>query len=482
MVSKLDKLKHFWDARYRVVNIGNIGLELNIDNIHEFQYYKNDSVLDIAVLKKIIRDGDTVIDAGANIGYITAHMLGMGVKNIYSCEPVSSLYNRLKKIERQDNRLIALNFAIGDVDKEIEIFLSKTHNQGNSLNEQWLAKWPDVFGKNVKKEKIKLKTLDWFIDKKIDFMKVDIEGSEEKMFIGGEAFFNKQKPIMQIEIYDHVFENVYKIATKYYKYIKRIDVRDDGQVYLYDYDSKKGGNPPTYLLYNDKDLERLDNFNFSDDDLSEVYDYDYLGDRALKLILNRYEFDTVLDIGCGAGIQSDIFLNAGKRVTCIDYGESVYFKENSHRITTIIGDFNTYNFSEKYDCIWCCHVLEHQLNPHNFLKKINKILKEEGVLAITVPPLKHEIVGGHVSLWNAGLLLYHLVLAGFDCSEAQVLRYGYNISVVLKKKSVNVFSKITFDAGDIRAISEYLPRGLEFSDTGVDTPFNGDINRVNWTD
>ena len=60
------------------------------------------------------------------------------------------------------------------------------------------------------------------------------------------------------------------------------------------------------------------------------------------------------------------------------------------------------------------HVLEHQFDPQRFLRKIYECLNPDGVLALTVPPRKDEIVGGHVSLWNGGLLLYHLVLAHLD--------------------------------------------------------------------
>ena len=52
-----------------------------------------------------------------------------------------------------------------------------------------------------------------------------------------------------------------------------------------------------------------------------------------------------------------------------------------------------------------------------FLGKIRNVVKEGGLVGIVVPPRKPFITDGHVSLWNAGLVVYHLVLAGFDCSE-----------------------------------------------------------------
>ena len=214
----------------------------------------------------------------------------------------------------------------------------------------------------------------------------------------------------------------------------------------------------------------------------EEFTSPFFGNEAIYKMLEDYSFNTVLDIGCGAGLHSNIFKERGKIVTSLDYGGSPYFlssKERGNEI--IIDDFMAHNFkNKKYDAVWCCHVLEHQLNPNLCLKKINSILKENGVLAITVPPLKHEIVGGHLSLWNAGLLLFNLVIAGFDCSKAIVKKYGYNISIILMKKEINILSKLIFDAGDIKTIKNYLPNSINFEQKRLDITFDGDIENIGW--
>ena len=126
-----------------------------------------------------------------------------------------------------------------------------------------------------------------------------------------------------------------------------------------------------------------------------------------------------------------------------------------------------------FDGIWCSHVLEHQRNIGLFLDRIHSQLKDNGILAITVPPCKHEIVGGHVTIWNAGLLLYNLILSRFDCSDAQVLRYGYNISVVLKKRTIQL-PKLHHDAGDILRLKNFFP-------LPVKEGFDGNIMDSNWS-
>lgn len=221
---------------------------------------------------------------------------------------------------------------------------------------------------------------------------------------------------------------------------------------------------------------------FPTDQLPEKLPHEFDGffaNRALYKLLKDFAFETVLDIGSGEGKQAAVMLRHGKSVTALDYGKSPYYQWRDPAIKTVIGDFNTMEFESQYDCVWASHVLEHQPNPHAFLRKVNEVTREGGIVAISVPPLKHQIVGGHLSLWNGGMLLYHMVVAGFDCSEASILQYGYNISIIVKKREIP-FPNIVYDMGDIRAIREYLPKNIEFRPSQHDDPFDGDILKLNW--
>lgn len=183
-------------------------------------------------------------------------------------------------------------------------------------------------------------------------------------------------------------------------------------------------------------------------------------DQALEKLL-EYDFDTVIDIGSGQGEHANALRKQGKAVTTISLEPPA----------DLIADFNEVAL-EPVDCIWASHVLEHQRNPGMFLEKCFALLKNDGLLAVTVPPAKHNIVGGHVSLWNAGLLLYHLILAGFDCSQASVKSYGYNISVIVRKKQADL-PRLRFDSGDINSLKDFFP-------IKIGEGFDGQIGEVNW--
>lgn len=180
--------------------------------------------------------------------------------------------------------------------------------------------------------------------------------------------------------------------------------------------------------------------------------------EALKRLL-ELEFQTVLDVGAG-GDHARVFREYGRSVTTINLYDADY-----------VGDYLTSDLGT-FDCVWASHVLEHNPNPGLFLKKCFSDLNDDGILAVTVPPLKHEIVGGHVTLWNAGILIYQIILSGNDCSQAMVRTHGYNVSVIVRKRPIEL-PGLKMDYGDIDTLSEYFPFPAEHG-------FDGRIEGCNW--
>lgn len=197
-------------------------------------------------------------------------------------------------------------------------------------------------------------------------------------------------------------------------------------------------------------------------------------EHGLHKLISDYQFKTVLDVGSGSGEHAEVLHKYGKNATVLDFGVFLYAKEGIDESAweKIIGNFYDFNFSEKFDCIWASHVLEHQPNPSLFICRCMELVKEDGFIAITVPPLKHIIVGGHLTLWNAGLLLYQLVFNGLGCKDAAILTYNYNITIIVQNKA-RADMHLDWDCGDIKRLNPYFP---DF----VEEPFEGQIDRWNW--
>ena len=182
--------------------------------------------------------------------------------------------------------------------------------------------------------------------------------------------------------------------------------------------------------------------------------------QCLQKLLTDYDtqFVTVLDVGSGPGEHAAAFRKAGKIVTETDWSRD--------------GDYLLQHFDEPFDLVWCSHVLEHMPNVRACLLTLAQDCKPGGLLAITVPPHKQEIVGGHLSIWNAGLLAYNLAAAGIDCSTMRVKKYDYNISVIVQNNRFAV-PTLKNDCGDLETLQPYLPA---FVRNGI----SGDVDQWNW--
>jgi len=172
-------------------------------------------------------------------------------------------------------------------------------------------------------------------------------------------------------------------------------------------------------------------------------------------VFSRMGWNIALDIGSGSGEHAE-YLKAA-------FPDRHIITLDAHHPAQIRAPYLTHDFASQFDAIWCSHVLEHQEDCGAFIRKLNSDLKEGGAYAITVPPLKHDIVGGHVSLWNAGLLAYNLILGGFDLIDTHIWQYDYNISAVGVKRSFHM-PHLMSDSGDIDKLAPFFPRAWKVTE------------------
>ena len=91
--------------------------------------------------------------------------------------------------------------------------------------------------------------------------------------------------------------------------------------------------------------------------------------------------------------------------------------------------------NRQIEAIWACHCLEHMENPLAALREWRRVLRSRGLLAITVPPYKTEVVGRHVFTgWNVGQLILTLLRAGFDVTTGAYAEMGYNVFALVRRE------------------------------------------------
>ena len=162
---------------------------LSINGIHE-KILTN-------LIKKEIHSGDVVLDIGAHIGYYTlqfANLVGSTGK-VYAFEPEPKNFELLKKnvqINKHDN-VVLIQKIVSDKDGIVEFFISKFDSIGNKLFKSNEA------GSSIKIESTTLDEYFKDLKKKIDFIKMDIQGGEGKAILGMKNLLKENKNLKIVQ-------------------------------------------------------------------------------------------------------------------------------------------------------------------------------------------------------------------------------------------------------------------------------------------
>ena len=167
----------------------------------------------------------TIIDVGANEGQFVKEIRSIiPTAFIYSFEPIKSVFEKLKTNLSHDKNITFYNLGLGDSDSFLEMNVND-HSPSSSLldlEKTHLEKYPHAA--KTHKETISVKTLDSVINinniKKNLLIKVDVQGYEDKVIIGGMNTFNFAKIAIVETSYkllykdQKLFEDIYDLLVK----------------------------------------------------------------------------------------------------------------------------------------------------------------------------------------------------------------------------------------------------------------------------
>lgn len=124
----------------------------------------------------------------------------------------------------------------------------------------------------------------------------------------------------------------------------------------------------------------------------------------LKKIDHDYSDIEVADFGCGIGGLLEAFqkLYPSNKLFGYDFStEAIRIaKTNMPNASFAVCDFMEEQLNKNFDIIFCTEVLEHMLNPKEFIRNISKNIKEKGLMIFTVPDGRQDTFYGHINFWS----------------------------------------------------------------------------------
>lgn len=154
---------------------------------------------DADLMYSLIKDGDTIFDIGANIGWYSINFSKkFPLAKIYSFEPIPDTYAQLVKNVGLNNAsaIQHFNFGFSDETKTLSFYVSELTSVSSSAQNL-------TDDKNIKLIECKVKPIDDFAKDqpiKIDFIKCDVEGAELFVFKGAQETLKAHQPIVFTEM------------------------------------------------------------------------------------------------------------------------------------------------------------------------------------------------------------------------------------------------------------------------------------------
>jgi FkbM family methyltransferase len=158
------------------------GNVMEYEELHEFSVIFEEILLEEEYYFETKEEVPVIIDGGANIGMAIFYFKVLYPKaKVIAFEPVQELCEIINRnIERnQWQDVTVFPYALSDRNEKTTFFLTESSLAG-SLTERCFEGAVD---KNIKKISVQCDTLGKYIENKVDYLKLDIEGSETKVII-----------------------------------------------------------------------------------------------------------------------------------------------------------------------------------------------------------------------------------------------------------------------------------------------------------
>lgn len=160
-------------------------------------------IADLQETRGYIHPGSVIIDAGANIGNHSVYYARIcKAARVFSFEPQEEIYNILKtniELNGINDIVTPYKYALGEHNTRASVDFRDDHKITSRVAQ---TNHGGTYLKEAEDGNFEMRTLDeLFLNSldKLDYIKMDIQGFEEKAVKGGRELIKKFKPIIQLE-------------------------------------------------------------------------------------------------------------------------------------------------------------------------------------------------------------------------------------------------------------------------------------------
>lgn len=149
-------------------------------------------------LKRILKDPQIIVDAGANVGEVSVELNKLFPKaRIHAFEPIKKTFSQLANNTKNRTNIICVNEGLGSKDESVTIVLNIEH----TINSLKAVPHDDHI---IGNEKISIRRLDKYLKDQninhIDILKIDVEGFEFEVLEGSSSLIENNIHCILLEV------------------------------------------------------------------------------------------------------------------------------------------------------------------------------------------------------------------------------------------------------------------------------------------
>jgi FkbM family methyltransferase len=182
------------------------------------------NLFETGIVQSLVTKDDVVLDIGANVGYFTI-LLASLAKHVHAFEPEPNNFKQLEQNTQHLDNVTNYQIALSNHTGFSTLYTCPTDNGMNRLyDSQWCKGGNEIV---VGTTTIDTLSIIFLRNKKIKFIKMDVEGLEYKVLQGMRQLLQRDHPIIMMECHPPSIEEAGDSPRALYEFLKNEMGYDD---------------------------------------------------------------------------------------------------------------------------------------------------------------------------------------------------------------------------------------------------------------